>query len=125
MQGGTCKPPTPGPFCKRLAVPDERPIGCRPMQTAIRFAGRGTQGPPLLLVHGFPMDHRMWRGQMDGLADVARVVALDLPGFGGTPPVTGTPGTPDGAGAFAPMLTMDDLADHVLALADALGFARF
>jgi pimeloyl-ACP methyl ester carboxylesterase len=66
-------------------------------------------------VHGFPLDHRMWRGQIDGLAGAARVVAPDLPGFGETPPAS------DG---LTPT-TMDAYADTVLALADALGFARF
>ena len=27
--------------------------------------GRGT---PLVLVHGYPLDHSMWRGQLDGPA---------------------------------------------------------
>ena len=40
------------------------------------------QGRPLVLVHGFPLDHSMWRGQIDGLADVCRVIAPDLRGFG-------------------------------------------
>src|SRR4051812_38963450 len=41
--------------------------------------GRGT---PLLLVHGYPLDHSMWQGQIDGLADSSRVIAPDLRGFG-------------------------------------------
>src|SRR5262245_57685940 len=85
------------------------------MSSSTFYVGRGTDGPPLLLVHGFPLDHRIWRGQLDGLAGAARVVALDLPGCGETPP--------RGDGFTAS--TMDELADEVLALADALGFARF
>jgi pimeloyl-ACP methyl ester carboxylesterase len=42
-------------------------------------AGRGT---PLLLVHGFPLDHTMWQAQIDGLADRYRIIAPDLRGFG-------------------------------------------
>ena len=34
----------------------------------IQVAERG-QGQPLLLVHGYPLDHAMWRGQLDGLAE--------------------------------------------------------
>src|SRR5687768_13865152 len=41
--------------------------------------GRGT---PLLLVHGFPLDHTMWQVQIDGLAERYRVIAPDLRGFG-------------------------------------------
>ncbi len=39
-------------------------------------------GPPLLLVHGFPLDRSMWAGQVAGLSRRARVLAPDLPGFG-------------------------------------------
>ena len=40
----------------------------------LEYVDRGT-GPVLLLVHGFPLDHTMWRYQLDGLADVARMIA--------------------------------------------------
>lgn len=39
----------------------------------------------LLLLHGFPLDSEMWAGQVAGLQDVSPVVAVNLPGFGGTP----------------------------------------
>jgi pimeloyl-ACP methyl ester carboxylesterase len=39
-------------------------------------------GPPLLFVHGFPLDHQMWVGQIEALADEYRVIAPDLRGFG-------------------------------------------
>ncbi len=32
-------------------------------------------GPPLLLVHGFPLDHTMWRHQMEAFASECRVIA--------------------------------------------------
>jgi len=86
-----------------------------PNATYIAYEGRGHAGPPFLLVHGFPLDRSMWRGQIDGLAPYARVVALDLPGFGASAPAL------DGARAF----TMDAMAEHVIAVADALGFDRF
>ncbi len=40
------------------------------------------QGPPLLLLHGFPLDHRQWQEQLSGLAEHFRVIAPDLRGFG-------------------------------------------
>ncbi len=43
-------------------------------------------GKALVLVHGFPLDRRMWDAQMAGLADVCRVIAVDLPGFGQSQP---------------------------------------
>ena len=41
-------------------------------------------GLPVVLLHAFPLDREMWRGQLDALSDVARVFAIDFPGFGGS-----------------------------------------
>lgn len=72
----------------------------------LNVAERGS-GTPLLLVHGFPLDHSMWQGQFDGLADICRVIAPDLRGFGQSEV---TPGK----------VTMQQLADDMAALLDAL-----
>lgn len=72
--------------------------------------GRG-RDPVLLLVHGFPLDHRLWQAQLSGLASQAWVIAPDLRGFGrselGTAP-----------------LAMEQHADDMAALLDRLGVAR-
>ncbi|NNU25997.1 alpha/beta fold hydrolase [Isoptericola sp. JC619] len=39
-------------------------------------------GVPLVLLHGFPLDHRMWNPVVAELPPGLRVVAVDLPGFG-------------------------------------------
>ena len=39
-------------------------------------------GPPLLLVHGFPLDHQMWQQQISYFSRSFRVIAPDLRGFG-------------------------------------------
>ena len=39
-------------------------------------------GPPLVLIHGFPLTHEMWERQIPVLADGYRVIAPDLRGFG-------------------------------------------
>jgi len=49
----------------------------------VSFQTRG-QGRPLLLVHGFPLDHSMWRFQFEVLARDYKVIAPDLRGFGQT-----------------------------------------
>jgi len=64
-------------------------------------------GPPILLVHGFPLDHTMWTAQIDRLAARWRVIAPDLRGLGGSQV---TPGT----------VTMEQLADDLDALLTAL-----
>jgi pimeloyl-ACP methyl ester carboxylesterase len=49
------------------------------LRVAYREAG---QGPPVLLVHGWPTSSFLWRNVMGHIAKANRVVALDLPGFG-------------------------------------------
>jgi pimeloyl-ACP methyl ester carboxylesterase len=65
-------------------------------------------GPVLLLVHGFPLDHTMWRYQLDDLSRDFRVLAPDLRGFGQSEV---TPG----------VVTMQTYADDLANLLDALG----
>src|SRR5438270_680356 len=48
---------------------------------AFREAGVGS---PLVLLHGFVCDSRVWRTQLDGLSDDFRVLAWDAPGAGGS-----------------------------------------
>jgi 3-oxoadipate enol-lactonase len=65
------------------------------------------QGAPVVLAHGYPLDHSMWRGQLEGLSDACRLIAPDLRGFG-TSDVT--PGT----------VKMEQMADDIAAVLDAL-----
>lgn len=67
-------------------------------------------GPPLVLVHGFPLTHGMWQGQLP-LEDRFRIIAPDLRGFGGSQVVPG-------------ITTMTQMADDVAALLDALQVAE-
>jgi 3-oxoadipate enol-lactonase len=39
-------------------------------------------GAPLVLLHGFPLDRRIWTAQLEELSTAARVITPDLPGFG-------------------------------------------
>jgi pimeloyl-ACP methyl ester carboxylesterase len=54
--------------------------------TVLHSVRRGS-GPPLLLVHGLGVGWRSWEPIMDGLAAHREVIAIDLPGFGETPPL--------------------------------------
>jgi len=62
-------------------------------------------GPPLVLLHGFPLDHTMWSGQ-DPLADAVRLIVPDQRGFG--------------ASRGATPQSIAQLAADVVALLDAL-----
>ena len=47
-------------------------------------ARRGS-GPALVLLHALGTDHRMWDPVVDRLVSEREVIALDMPGFGGSP----------------------------------------
>src|SRR5919199_2350484 len=42
-------------------------------------------GDPVVLLHAFPLNSRMWAPQTEALADVRRVITPDYPGFGCSP----------------------------------------
>jgi 3-oxoadipate enol-lactonase len=76
----------------------------------LAYSDTGAGSPVVLLVHGFPLNRSMWDPQLGVLrAAGARVVAPDLRGFGASE------GGPPGP------LTMDQHADDLAALLDALG----
>ncbi|WCO66104.1 alpha/beta fold hydrolase [Iamia majanohamensis] len=50
---------------------------------------RQGNGSPLLLVHGLGAGWRSWSPIIDELAEHREVIAVDLPGFGETPPLAG------------------------------------
>ena len=53
-----------------------------PTQRGDVFALVGGDGPPVLLLHGYPETHLMWHGVVAPLAERFTVVAADLPGYG-------------------------------------------
>lgn len=73
----------------------------------LAYLDRGS-GTVVLLVHGFPLDHSMWKRQIEALAVRHRVIAPDLRGFGqsrGDDEIT----------------TMQQFADDLAGLLDVLG----
>jgi pimeloyl-ACP methyl ester carboxylesterase len=63
------------------------------------------EGPPVAFLHANVADSRMWQGQMEAVATIARAIAHDRRGFGGT------------RAGRAPFSPVSDL----LAVLDALG----
>lgn len=72
------------------------------------------EGPPVLLLHGFPDTHSVWRKQIPALAAAGmRVIAPDMRGYGQTD-------APSSTGAYA----VEFLRADVLGLMDALGLEK-
>lgn len=53
------------------------------------------EGPPLLLVHGWGGSSRYWQDTITNLSAIRTVYALDLPGYGQSPPMIVEAATPE------------------------------
>jgi 3-oxoadipate enol-lactonase len=69
-------------------------------------------GLPVVLIHGFPFDHTIWQAQLEGLGEVARMIGVDVPGFGGSKPLEGK-------------ATINGYADAIADWAEKLELGRF
>jgi len=74
----------------------------------LNYHRQGT-GEPLLLAHGIGSRWQVWLPVLERLAAERDVIAVDLPGFGTSPP--SPPGTPPGIGSLTDALEsfLDDL----------------
>lgn len=81
------------------------------------FTRTAGSGPPLLLLHGFPETHLMWRDIAPDLSSDFTVVCADLRGYGQS-------GCPTSADDHAPYAKRTMAQDMVTAMA-RLGFERF
>lgn len=75
-------------------------------QQALFFEGQ----KPLVLLHGFTEDHRIWKGVFPSLGDQYALILPDLPG--------------SGASAFEPNMTIDQMAEVVVHWLDSLSIAE-
>ncbi len=65
------------------------------------------EGIPVLFIHGYPLNRRMWQPQLEGLSEFARILTLDLRGHGESQSTGGE-------------YSMELLADDCAAFLDAL-----
>ena len=72
----------------------------------------GDSGPAVLLVHGIPTNHRIWRDVVPAVAGHARVFAVDMLGYGDSPAPAGHP------------VDLASQAALLVGLMDALGLDR-
>jgi haloacetate dehalogenase len=81
------------------------------------FARTGGNGPPLLLLHGYPQTHAMWHRMAATLAEQFTLVIPDLPGYGSSDvPTTDANHTP---------FTKRAMGKVMAELMDKLGYSRF
>src|SRR5262245_27988038 len=85
-------------------------------ETTIFVRGHGS-GPPLLLLHGFPQTHLMWRSVAPLLAASYSVVCVDLRGYGRS----GCPASGPDHAAYAKRA----MARDMIAVMETLGFSPF
>jgi haloacetate dehalogenase len=81
------------------------------------YVASGGEGPPVLLLHGFPETHFCWREVAPRLAGEHAVVAPDLRGYGAS---RAPAGGPHGEG-----FSKSEMAGELVELMSALGHDRF
>ena len=81
------------------------------------FLRRSGSGPAILLLHGFPQTHLMWRQVAPLLADRFTVICPDLRGYGRS-------GCPASHPDHAPYAKRA-MAQDMVAIMERLGFRRF
>ena len=80
----------------------------------VHFAGViGGEGPPVLLLHGYPQSHVTWHQVGPALAEHFTVIAADLPGYGNSRVLDAGPWHKRAAG------------DELLTMMRSLGHDRF
>jgi pimeloyl-ACP methyl ester carboxylesterase len=108
----SCPPGDPRAGDPSGAQGESRFLRVNGLQMHVIVAGAG---PDVLLLHGFPDSHALWRRQIPALVEAGfRVIAPDMRGFGLTSIPEG------GVGAYR----MDRLVADIVALLDALGIEK-
>ena len=77
---------------------------------AIFYEEAGTGAPPIVLLHSFPLDSRVWEAQREALSDRFRVITPDLRGWGQS--------------KSSDPFTIESYADDVHALLESIGEKR-
>jgi peroxiredoxin len=86
-----------------------------PHPTELYYYEQG-QGQPVVLIHGWPLSHRMWESQITALSEAGyRVIAYDRRGFGQSGRPTGGYDYDTFASDLSELMTQLDLRDAVIA----------
>lgn len=86
----------------------------------LAFESTGS-GVPLLFLHAFPLNLRMWEANRPALSKNFRLITMDLPGFGNSPPLGDTSRMEDMARAVAETLDGLKIKDRIVAAGLSMG----
>jgi pimeloyl-ACP methyl ester carboxylesterase len=95
--------------------------------SGVHFVEKGS-GEPVLLLHAFPLSSEMWTDQLAALGRQFRAIAVDLPGFGRSPPPVGEVSVASYAEAVLSLvdeLRLDKIALVGLSLGGYVAFELF
>ncbi|MGH7658547.1 MAG: alpha/beta fold hydrolase, partial [Gemmatimonadales bacterium] len=81
-------------------------------------------GPAVLFIHGYPLDHRIWDPQLNGLEGWRRI-APDLRGFGHSPAPAGVTGLADYAADLGATLDALEVEQAVVVGLSMGGYIAF
>lgn len=82
-------------------------------EVGINYLDTGGAGTPVVFIHGFPLDGRMWEPQVNELGASRRLIVPDLRGFGQSD-------VPEDRSAYS----LDEFADDVKAVLDDGGVEK-
>jgi pimeloyl-ACP methyl ester carboxylesterase len=83
-------------------------------------------GDPLVLLHAFPLNRKMWTPQVEALAGTRRVITPDYPGFGSSPRPCAQPDVryyAEGVGKLLDKLGLDRVVLGGLSMGGYVAFA--
>jgi len=104
-----------GPVSASPELPERFRLSVRSLEFHTRVAGLENDGAPVLMLHGFPENSRMWEPLLEATSRAGyRAAAFDQRGY-----------SPGARFEDVSKYQIQELEADVLAVADALGFDRF
>ncbi len=66
-----------------LIMPEEKTLELKDGSGKLSYTDNGGEGTPIILIHGFPLNQKIWESQVDALNKAGRrVITYDMRGFG-------------------------------------------
>lgn len=103
-----------------MSLNELRTVAVDGLSVSYQAAGRA-DAARLVLLHGFPLDRRMWAAALDRLGEGFQVYAIDLPGFGGSARIAETQTMPMMADWLARVLDAAEIASPIVLCGLSMG----